>query len=77
MVLAQECKPSDYEEWSPPQPGECLLGRNYTMQVRVPRGCRPATLNRCTTACWMRPGARSTHSAQHVAGCSDGRLHLP
>lgn len=32
--MVQECKASDYEEWSPPQRTMCLLGRNYTMQAR-------------------------------------------
>ncbi len=46
-VPAQECKPSDYEEWSPPQPGDCLLGRNYTMQVAATRCTAAPTKRLC------------------------------
>lgn len=34
VCLAQECKNTDYEEWSPPRPETCLLGRNFTMKRR-------------------------------------------
>jgi hypothetical protein len=37
VVLSQKCqKPQDYDTWSPPSPGQCLLGRNITMQRRKP-----------------------------------------
>ena len=31
---AQDCGPEDYEKWSPPAPGVCLMGRNVTMERR-------------------------------------------
>ena len=30
----QDCGPEDYERWSPPAPGVCLMGRNVTMERR-------------------------------------------
>lgn len=32
----QQCKAGDYDTWSPPSPGQCLLGRNFTINRRKP-----------------------------------------
>ena len=34
VVWEQDCGPADYEKWSPPAPGVCLMGRNVTMERR-------------------------------------------
>lgn len=45
------CRATDYEEWSPPQPSQCLLGRNYTMHRR-----------KTSSNCFNKDSPKKTHS---------------
>lgn len=63
MLRLQVCGDQDYEAWSPPNPEECLLGRNYTLHRRKP-----------AAACFNAKGWEPPLNTSHPCPCQPVRL---
>ena len=66
MLVAQECNADEYEQWSPPSPEQCLLGRNYTVHRRKP-----------SAACFNAHGWERPDNTSHPCTCQTVSLTTP